>query len=348
MVRRVTDKDRLIYTEFLKKNENCHFMQSLAWADFKKTQKHYALMSLDECGNVCGVMLMFEQKVRRTNKMHLYCPRGPVCDRNDTAVLSELLAEAGKLAKEIGAYKLTLDPDITEDDAVWLEFFKNIGARIGDNARDNAILQPFAVYRINVDKSDDELMASYHSKARYSVRASIKSGATCRLGTREDIPTFRSLLAETAKRDGFTARGNEYFYDMYDALGDDAVKLFMIEYEGEPIAASVLVRCGKKTWHMYAGSNDKYKETLPNFLMQWEMMRWSRDNGAPLYDMRGIAGEGDKLSPIEGLVRFKKRFGGELVSFVGRIDIVYDRIADVYVNTAKNAAALLRRLTGRK
>ena len=135
---------------------------------------------------------------------------------------------------------------------------------------------------------------------------------------------------------------------MYDALGDDAVKLFMIEYEGEPIAASVLVRCGKKTWHMYAGSNDKYKETLPNFLMQWEMMRWSRDNGAPLYDMRGIAGEGDKLSPIEGLVRFKKRFGGELVSFVGRIDIVYDRAADIYVNTAKSAAALLRRLTGRK
>ncbi|MBQ8003556.1 MAG: peptidoglycan bridge formation glycyltransferase FemA/FemB family protein, partial [Oscillospiraceae bacterium] len=347
-VKVVTDSDRAKYTEFLITHQNCHFMQSLSWADFKKTQKSYALMSLDDYGNVRGVMLMFEQKVRRTNKMHLYCPRGPVCDRNDTITLSELLVEAEKLAKEIDAYKLTLDPDITEKDAVWLSFFKNLGARIGDNARDNAILQPFAVYRINVGKTDDELMASYHSKARYSVRASIKSDATCRIGTREDIPVFRALLAETAKRDSFTARNDEYFYDMYDALGDDAVKLFMIECAGEPIAASVLIRCGAKTWHMYAGSSENHKETLPNFLMQWEMMRWSRDNNAPLYDMRGIAGEGDKLLPIEGLVRFKKRFGGELVTFVGRIDIVYDRKTDMCVNILKSTAALIRRLMGRK
>ncbi len=348
MIKRVTDENKKIYTNFLENHVNCHFMQSLSWAEFKKNQKSYAIMSVDDNGSVRGVMLLLEQSVRRTNKKILYCPRGPICDRNDTVALSELLAEAKKIAGENGAYKLTLDPDITENDTAWIKYFKENDARIGDNARDNAILQPFAVYRINVDKTDDELLASYHSKARYSVRTSVKSGAVCRLGTREDIPTFRALLAETAKRDGFTARGEDYFFDMYDSLGKEAVKLFMIEYDGKAIAASVLIRCGGKTWHMYAGSSDDYKETLPNFLMQWEMMRWSRDNGAPLYDMRGIAGEGDKLRPIEGLVRFKKRFGGELASFVGRIDIIYDRASDLYVNTIKGAAALLRRLTGRK
>lgn len=348
MIKRVTNDDYEKYSRFLETHEAGHFMQSLRWAQFKNQQKSFALMSLDDDGNVRGVMLVLLQDVRRTKKKFLYCPRGPVCSRDDAETLRELLCGAEELAREVGAYKLTLDPDIDENDTVWIDCFKECGARIGDNLRDNGILQPFAVYRINVDKTDDELMASYHSKARYSVRTSIKSGAVCRLGARDDIPTFCALLADTAKCDGFTARGEEYFFDMYDSLGEDMVKLFIVEYEGKAIAGSVLIRCGRKTWHMYAGSNDEHKETLPNFLMQWEMMRWSRDNACTLYDMRGIAGEGDKLKPIEGLVRFKKRFGGELCSFVGRIDIVYNGFIDFAINTAKSAAQLLRKIMGRK
>lgn len=348
MIKRVTQADYDKYTAFLEENEHSHFMQSAQWGEFKKKQKSFMIMSLDDSENVRGVMLLFLQEVRHTKKKYLYAPRGPICNRNNTEVLAELLEEAEKIAKENKAYKLTLDPDITTSDEVWLEYFETIGARIGENRCDNGILQPLSVFRIDVNKTDDELMTSYHSKARYSVRSSIKSGAVCRVGGREDIPVFCELLANTAKKDGFTARGCEYFYDMYDAMGKECFKVFVVEYEGTPIAASVLLKFGKKTWHMYAGSSDEYKETSPNFLMQWEMQRWSRDNGAFLYDMRGIAGEGDKLTPIEGLVRFKKRFGGELCSFVGRIDIVYNKLDELYVRIMRKLAAFVRRMRGRK
>ena len=347
MIKRVTGDDYQRYNSFVEKHKNGHFMQSLRWAKFKKTLPHIALICEDENENICGAMLVFIQKSSRTNKTFLYCPRGPVCDREDTAVLRELLAGAEQVAREVGAYKLTLDPDITGEDKNWISAFTSYGARIGDNARDNAILQPFAVYRIDVNKTDDELMESYHSKARYSVRSSLKSGAICRIGNREEIPCFCRLLEATAERDGFIARDEKYFYDMYDAFGDSGFKLFLVEYEGVPIAGSVLLRHGERTWHMYAGSSEKYKETLPNFLMQWEMMRWSRDNGAFLYDMRGIAGGADKLKPIEGLVRFKKRFGGELVTFIGRIDIIYNKITDTFVSAVSTAETFARRLLGR-
>lgn len=346
MIIRVSDKYFEKYENFVSTHECGHFMQSLRWARFKSNQKNFAIMSVDDHGEVRGAMLMFLQDIRRTNKKILYCPRGPVCSRYECTVLEELLAEAEKIAKESGAYKLTFDPDITPNDSTWLEFLQSKGALIGDNDLDNAILQPFSVYRINVDKDDEALMDSYHSKARYSVRTAIKSEAECRIGTKNDIPVFCSLLASTALRDGFTPRKEKYFYDMLDSLGEDCFKIFIVECQGEAIAGSVLLRYGKKTWHMYAGSNDKFKETLPNFLMQWEMMRWSRDNGCNLYDMRGIAGEGDKLTPIEGLVRFKKRFGGELCSFVGRIDIVYNKLSDFYVKTIKRTARIVRRKKG--
>lgn len=348
MIKRVTEDDYDVYEQFLNSHSDGHFMQTIAWKRFKSRQESFALMSVDENGAVCGEMLMFVQNVRHTKARFLYCPRGPICDRHDTQVLGELLSEAAKIAEEIGAYKLTLDPDITGENSEWLGYFEKIGARVGDNARDNGILQPFSVFRINIEnKTDEELIASFHSKARYSVRSSIKSGAVCRLGTREDIPIFCALLASTAERDGFTARKPDYFYEMYDSLGDDMMKLFIVEYDGAPIAGSVLIKFGNKSWHMYAGSSDEHKEVLPNFLMQWEMMRWSIKNGVALYDMRGIAGEGDKLKPLEGLVRFKKRFGGELITFVGRIDIVYDRAADRMISTLKSAFDCARKIIGR-
>ena len=346
MIIRVSENDLEKYESFVSGHPSGHFMQSLRWASFKKNQKSFAIMSVDDSGEVQGAMLLFLQDVRRTKKKILYSPRGPVCSRSEVKVLEELLEEAGKIAKEIGAYKLTFDADITDADVIWIEYLRKKGARIGDNSLDNAILQPFSVYRINVDKDDDTLMESYHSKARYSVRTAIKSEAVCRIGTKEDIPVFCELLASTALRDGFTPRKESYFSEMFDALGEDCFKLFIVECGGEAIAGSVLLRYGKKTWHMYAGSNDKFKETLPNFLMQWEMMRWSRDNGCSLYDMRGIAGEGDKLTPIEGLVRFKKRFGGELCSFIGRIDIVYNKFSDCYVKMLKRAAHIVRMKKG--
>lgn len=348
MVIRVTESDYKKYNEFLEKSENGHFMQSLSWRDFKSGQRSFALMCENDDGEVLGVMLLLLHKVRRTNKIFLYSPRGPVCSREDSKVLSELLEEAEKLAREIGAYKLSLDPDITENNKPWLDFFDRKGASIGENEKDNGILQPFSVFRIDVNKSDDELIASFHSKARYSVRTAIKSDATCRLGNREDIPAFCKLLSSTAAKDGFTARGEDYFFDMYDALGENMFKLFIVECEGKAIAGSVLLAYAGKSWHMFAGSSDEYRETLPNFLMQWEMMRWSRDNGYMLYDMRGIAGEGDKLTPIEGLVRFKKRFGGELCTFIGRIDIIYDKKADAQVKLLMRFFEFARKIMGRK
>ncbi|MEG2378099.1 MAG: peptidoglycan bridge formation glycyltransferase FemA/FemB family protein, partial [Clostridia bacterium] len=250
-------------------------------------------------------------------------------------------------AKENNAYMLTIDPDIAEDS----HFCRNLrlcGFKLGDNMRDNGLLQPLAVFRIDIaGKTDDDLLAMFHSKARYSVRASLKSGATCRIGVRDDIPAFQKLLCETAKRDGFTPRGVEYFNNMFDALAPDYCKLFIVEYDGEMIAGSVLIRYGDKTWHLYGASSENHKDTLPNFLMQWEMMRWSIAEGCTMYDMRGVAGEQDKTRPLEGLMRFKKRFGGELLSFAGRLDIVYKPTVYKATYAARRMKDTLRHIIGK-
>ena len=282
MIKRVGQEDFAQYEKFVSEHPKGHFLQSLYWARFKAKNKSYALASVDENGAVQGTMLIFVHKEPLFGASVLYSPRGPVVDEGRCDVITELLEEAKAIAQENKAYMLTVDPDITEDSQLYADLL-SCGFSCGGTSDDLGILQPLAVFRIDVaDKSDDDLLAMFHSKARYSVRSSIKSGATCRIGTKEDIPGFQKLLSDTADRDNFTARPVEYFNGMYDALAPDYCKLFVVEYEGEMIAGSVLIRYGDKTWHLYGGSGDSHKDKLPNFLMQWEMMRWSIAQGAKI------------------------------------------------------------------
>lgn len=332
------------YERFVSTHPKGHFLQSLKWAEFKKPQKHAAVMSVDDNGRVRGALSLFVHPERFFKASVLYAPRGPVCDADDVVAIRELFEGAKEIAKKHHAYKLTLDPDITTEDTELMQNLKAVGVKKGDDSKDNALLQPFSVYRLDVkNKSEDELLSSFQSKARYDVRSALKKGAVCREGGRNALAAFHALLTETAEKDGFTPRSLEYFERLYDALAPENLKLFMVEFENTQIAGSVLIRYGNKSWHMYAGSRESHKHLLPNYLMQWEMIRWSSANGCEIYDMRGIAGEHDKTTPLEGLERFKRRFGGELVKFAGRLDVVYNPTADAVISMLKT----IKRIPGR-
>ncbi len=345
MIKYAKKEDYSAFEEFVKNHPKGHFLQSIYWAEFKSAYSPIAVMSLDDSGNIRGTMLLTVHKEPMLNASVLYCARGPIS--NSAEATQELISEAQKIAKEKGAYMLTLDPDVVEEDSLTSELL-SCGLKNGGVKDEFGILQPLSVFRIDIaNKTDDELMASFHSKARYGIRAALKSGATFRLGAKEDLPAFQSLLVQTAKRDGFTARPLKYFENMFTCLPEEYVKLILIEYDGKIIAGSVLIIYGDKAWHLYGASDENYRDKSPNFLMQWEMMRLCIAHGCRIYDMRGVAGEKDKTKPLEGLFRFKKRFGGELVTFVGRLDTVYKPITRKTLCVARAIKRTLRKITGR-
>ena len=336
----VDETNRDIYESFVENHPRSNFLQSMHWADFKGGGR--GIISLDGEGNVRGAMLVLPQRAPMGMGTFLYSPRGPVCDADKDAI-ADLSEGARAYAEEIGAYMFSADPDTTDE--AFASMMEDCGFKRDLKSADTGILQPLSVFRINIGgMSDEELIMSFHSKARYSVRASVKSGAICRIGDKSDLPAFQKLLCETAKRDDFTPRSLAYFERMFDILPEDMRKLFVVEVDGEAIAGSVLIKYGNKTWHLYGASDSIHTKELPNFLMQWEMMRWTIAQGCEIYDMRGVAGEKDKTKPLEGLMRFKKRFGGELITFVGRLDAVYDPKKKSFIDTcAKIKRTLLRR-----
>jgi lipid II:glycine glycyltransferase (peptidoglycan interpeptide bridge formation enzyme) len=72
---------------------------------------------------------------------------------------------------------------------------------------------------------------------------------------------------------------------------------------------------------------------MPNYLLQWEAIRWAKSQGCTEYDLWGVPDEDmDTLEAnftlrsdgLWGVYRFKRGFGGELKRSVGSWDRVYN------------------------
>ena len=90
----------------------------------------------------------------------------------------------------------------------------------------------------------------------------------------------------------------------------DAAALLLAEYEGKPIAALIVARCGPVATYMFGASSNQQRNRMPNHLLQWTAIRWARAHGCTLYDFRAIA---EVLEPDEdmySLYTYKQGFGG--------------------------------------
>ena len=81
---------------------------------------------------------------------------------------------------------------------------------------------------------------------------------------------------------------------------------------------------GNIAWYLYGASENILRDTMPNFAMQWAMIKDSIDLGCNVYDFRGVSGDLNPDNPLYGLYKFKKGFNGNFVEFLGEFNLVTD------------------------
>ena len=74
--------------------------------------------------------------------------------------------------------------------------------------------------------------------------------------------------------------------------------------EGEAIAGTIAVHFGDKVWYLYGASSNSHRNLMPNYLLQWEMIRWAVETGCRLYDFRGISGDLSEENHLYGPVSY--------------------------------------------
>lgn len=324
----IDDKEKERYDRFIASHPKGHFLQTWEWGQVKLSMGWQPLpLVLEQEGEIRAALLILKRTLPLPGlkKCIFYSPRGPVVDTESMELCQLLFEGAKKIARDQGAIFLKIDPDVNTEQEGFKEILKKCGFRQNDTGMDFEGVQPKFVFRLDIKPSEIKLMENMHSKTRYNIRLADRKGVSIREGLdKEDLRSFYTILRETAERDEFLVRGYEYFEEIWDQMVEKGLaKIFLAEYEGQVISATLALILGDKAWYLYGASSNKHRNVMPNYLIQWEMIRWAKEQGCTLYDFRGVSGDMDESNPLYGLYRFKKGFNGELTEFVGDWDTVY-------------------------
>ena len=310
------------YEEFVQSHPKGNFAQSYLWGKQKPAWIWKAIAVRGEDGKIKGSMAVMIRKMPMVKKTLMYACRGPVCDLDDRETFSQLLEGAKALAKEHGSYVIKIDPDVPSSNEEFARMLRSFGFKSKEGGKNFEAIQPKYVFRLNVDgKTEGEVQADFHQKWRYNIRVAVKKGVEVKICGKEMVPAFADLMLTTGVRDGFVTRQPEYFEAMLDNLGEHC-RLYMAFHEGQPIAGTLAIHYGDKVWYLYGASSNEHRNLMPNYLLQWEMIRWALETRCRVYDFRGVSGDVSEDNPLYGLYRFKKGFGGEFTEFVGEMDLV--------------------------
>jgi peptidoglycan pentaglycine glycine transferase (the first glycine) len=357
-----TEADHAAWNTFIATNPRGDVLQAWEWGAVKApdwTPLRVAVFRGTEL--IAGAALL-----RRALPMigsYLYGSRGPLMDDwSDGAAFTALL----QIIKEhmAGAAFLRIDPAVAIEctEAVALlqrHGFQPIGTT---DAQGFGGMQPRCVMQLDLDgKSEQDLLASFKSQTRRNIKlASEKHGVEVRDElTRDDVKAFHDLYAVTAARDGFRPYSLAYFYQLWDSLAPSGmIRLFLTRYDDQWLSGAMCFLIGDKCWYVFGASSNEHRNVMPNYAMQWAMIRWAKAQNCSWYDFRGVsprrrqegesAAEVEKEDHLQGLNRFKEGFGTRYVEYIGEYDLVYNPLAYWAYTTGKpSASKLARKLRGK-
>lgn len=331
----VTDKTLQEYEDFIASHHKGHFMQSSIWAKQKPNWEWVAIVRRDDNGKIIGSLSILIRKLPGVPSTLMYCCRGPVCDLDDYDTMLDLLEGAKAIAGSFRSYCIKLDPDIHSHRTDIRDLLISAGFKLLDMGKNFEGIQPRYVFRLNVEgKTEEELLASFTSKTRYNIRLAERRGVVVRQVDEEGLDDFAALMVETGIRDNFVTRPKSYFENMLKNLGERA-RLYMAYYNNIPIAGTIAIHFGDKVWYLYGASSNSYRNVMPNYLLQWNMIKWAVEEGCKIYDFRGVSGDLSEDNPLYGLYRFKRGFNGDFCEFLGEFDCVINPLVYAAVDVGQ-------------
>jgi lipid II:glycine glycyltransferase (peptidoglycan interpeptide bridge formation enzyme) len=280
-----------------------------------------------------------------------------VLDIHNQELFDFLLGRVKELAREHQAVFLKIDPDVPAANQGFVAYLRKAGFRAADKEVGFEGVQPRFVFRLDITPPEEHLLANLHQKTRYNLGLAERKGVeVAATENKEDLAVFYQILVETASRDRFLIRSYDYFSVLWDKLiARGYARLFLARYQGEVIAGTLAFIFGQKTWYIYGASSNRHRNVMPNYLLQWRMIQWAKQEGCTLYDFRGVPGSLTEDNPLYGLYRFKKGFNGQYTEFVGEYDLVYlphyywawQNLEPLYSKGIRQLIGLRKKLGGR-
>ncbi|MBO0779997.1 MAG: peptidoglycan bridge formation glycyltransferase FemA/FemB family protein [Ktedonobacteraceae bacterium] len=315
--------DRQQWDDFIASSTCCNITQSYEWGTLGKRRGDDDVLPIgvvDTDGRLCAAMLVLAGRVPTLKQLYFYAPRGPVIDDPTSPALTTLLDFVKAEARRRRAFMLKVEPSVEDGDTRWLTALRQHGFRTIPY-----FSHPRHEWVLDIRPEEKELLAGMKEKWRYNIRLAARKGITVRRGEGQaDIDAFYRIYQTTSQRDQFFIHNKDFYQDVLRLYSqDDRAVLFMAEYEGQPIAATITLCLGRWSWYMYGASSNEQRERMPNHLLQWTGIQWARSRGCWFYNFRGIPDVLEEGHEMWGIYLFKRGFGGYPLRFLQTHDLVY-------------------------
>ncbi len=334
--------------DFSNGHKNGCFMQTSMWKNVKDKWGFDAVVSKDDQGKIKGAAVVLNRRMPIVPISVLYVPRGPVCDYDDEKTLLELKEGIDELAKKYKSCELKCDPDVLMSDENFIKLAKKMGFSHNYGPGGFEGVQARFNYRLYLNgRTEDELFMNLSQPCRRKIRIAMKNGVEIRVCSKNMLPDFYKLMEVTGKRDDFNIRPISYFERFLDSLNEHA-RLYMGFYNGQPVCGAISVNFAGKVCYVYGASDNNHRDVMPNYLMQWEMIKWAVETKCSIYDFQGVSGNlSPDNNPVFGLYQFKKSFNGQLDELAGEFNFVYSKRDKWLLETGIELNRILRKFKRR-
>ena len=306
------------WDQFLSKQSLACFLQSWQWGEWQKElgRKVWRFAILDNDGEILAIFQVFKLPLdfKLFKKNYLYLPYGPIFkdDLNldiKKEIEKKLFEQINILAKEEKSVFLKI------------ESLEEIKLKEVNKLKKVKDIQPANTWLLDLEASEEEILANMHSKTRYNIRLASKKGVQIeKTSTLNGVDNFFKILDSTSKRNQFGIQGLKYYKNLLNFLEakseeieDSNLKaaIYMAKLGDKTIASIWVMYFGKTAVYLYGGLDKSYNKLMAPHLIQWQAICDAKKLGFKYYDFWGIAPENsDKNHPWSGLTRFKKSFGG--------------------------------------
>lgn len=317
-----TIDDRQGWNDAVANLPTAHVLQSHEWGELKSRHGwHTTRLLFLGNGKPIAASSVLLRRLPRGPWGVMYAPKGPALDYEDTELVTVVLSELERLARERRAIFLKIDPDVGEDRTQVRSLLEARGWKASPEQ-----IQFRNTVLIDLRQSEEQLLAAMKSKWRYNVRLAQRRGVEVYQGGMDDLPLFYDMYTATSARDQFIIRPFSYYADAWGTFVKAGLaQIFMARYQEEVLAGLIVFHFGDRAWYMYGASVDRHRNLMPNHLLQWEAIRWAKAQGYSFYDMWGAPEALDEKDPMWGVYRFKEGFGGRFASHLGAYDFPVSR-----------------------
>lgn len=347
------------WTTLLHQLPNPHPLQSWAWGELKSRWGWTMHPTIWRDGTqVVAAAMALRRPIPHTPWGFLYLPRGPVISFDDAALRTAILPQLAQLGRAHHAIALKIDPDLAwgvgNDEAeispqptgiAFLEALKAHGWHFSAEQ-----IQFRNTITLDLTQSEEALLAAMKNKTRYNIRLASKKEVVVRHGTPADFPLVVQMYTQTGERNQFALRSADYYLDVWRTFHQAGqLQMLIAEYQGQPLAAVVLVHFGRLCLYMYGASGEEERARMPTYLLQWEAIRWAKANGCTLYDFWGAPDHFVESDRLWGVWNFKRGFQGTIQRGLGAWDLpINTPLYTLYNHLPRLKKSLVRLRTSEK